>query len=1209
MSPRPDVSIGTGSRAFLVSAFFASGAVGLAYEVAWSRALLLLLGSTATASAIVLGVFVGALGLGARWGGVQAERSERPLRLYGIFEIAAAALALLSLPLISLLETPYVSIATGTGEVVRLVLRIVVATIVVAPAAFLLGATLPAMVRHWVQARGGAGRGTAWLYGVNTVGAVLGCLWTGFSGIEAFGIDGVLRVAAGAGVVIGVLALSVAARGPARSVGSDAASSVSAVSKEALWLAFVCGFIGLSIEVLGFRILVFFVEGFTVTFTAMLGVFIAGLGIGSLVLGPWMARTQRPRRLLGVLLLVDGVVLVIALFGIVPNLEDVMRDIKASAYAGAGTQAQINAALRQSSLLGSALLLFVPALLMGPTFSLCVRFTELRGADPAIAVGRTYLGNALGSVTAPLVMTFGIVPWLGVLGAWEAVTVLTLAAGIVLCVVVPRLRDEQRSALSSAVAWVGVVVAAALVHITNATGTSTRDLVEASVVLHDRPDRRLVDTATDAVTTASVVETRTGERYLYTDDFAAAATGRYYRYMRMLGHLPALLSDRAENAMVIAFGTGTTAGAVARHESVKRMEVVEVSPAVLELADYFGEANRYVLRDPRTVKVLDDGRNALLLHEADLDIITLEPLMPYSPAGLPFYTKEFYELAKSRMREGGVVCQWVPVHAMQADLYAAFVRTFFEVFPEGSLWFFEQSTALIGRKGTAQPDAATLAARMEAPDVRADLVEAGFTTPWMFASGFVARGADVLAAPPLPDDRYAGRPVRDRDPYPEFQPTPRASLNTRYLTDTLGWLWNLVEPTKVPTDLAWWPPEGDPPFRRGTKLGLEARGHQARAEYMAVGARSLAPQARADRLAGILQDYDTAAERYLEATVSVPGDRVLKRRRVTALRSAAYIRIEMALLAANLAKRRGETGERERWLRQAEGLARRILPPLLPDPEPEATDIHVAAQLHARTLLMLGRCDEALAVLRRVTNVLPPPKTGPHPLKDLTDAVQSYVDGGSRAVPPRWKAFFADAAPCREEGLAPVKSEWEALQHAWESASRFEAIRGRGRVFVQAALREGVRDAAAGSVRGLPPGPDVAYRALKAVMLAQLDAADVTLRDLLREPDDAACAAALREVADANLLHRYMDDVDQLYARSSPDVALALAKAAAQDTKQRFDCLLVEMLMHREVGVRKEAVTRLFTRADDVLEDYDHAAPASERRPIYEAVKKRFNCP
>src|SRR5205814_5226691 len=99
--------------------------------------------------------------------------------------------------------------------------------------------------------------------------------------------------------------------------------------------------------------------------------------------------------------------------------------------------------------------------------------------------------------------------------------------------------------------------------------------------------RSVIAVRADDATTASVVESATGDRTLYTDDFAAAATSRGYSYMRLLGHLPALSVVRPQNAMVIAFGTGTTAGAVAAHPDVERLEIAEVSRAVLDLAPHF----------------------------------------------------------------------------------------------------------------------------------------------------------------------------------------------------------------------------------------------------------------------------------------------------------------------------------------------------------------------------------------------------------------------------------------------------------------------------------------------------------------------------------------------------------------------------------------------------------------------------------------------
>ncbi|MDA1194099.1 MAG: hypothetical protein O2894_02860, partial [Planctomycetota bacterium] len=911
----------TATRILLASAFFISGAAALAYEVAWSRALLLVLGSTAASSAVVLGTFVGALGVGARWGGRRAERSARPLVLYGAFEVGAALWALLAAPLAGWLQGPYVALAEGLPGALQMVLRVLVAAIVIAPAAFLLGATLPAMVRHVVRRAGETGRLTAWFYGANTLGAVAGGLYSGFIAVAAYGVYGTVWRASVVAIAVGVFAViagyCTSATVPAE--GHAAMASPRGRGRSAFVAAALCGFAGLGVEVVGFRLLVFFLEGFTVTFAAMLGVFIAGLGLGSLLLGPRLVRGDRPWRPLGVLLLLASGSLLMALFGVLPNLEPWMQGIREFAYERASTPDDIRAGLRTASLLGAMVLLLVPAILLGPTFALCVRWAELTGESPGHAVGRVYLYNSAGSLLAPFLCGFVLMPIFHVNGTWFLLALVLLIAGVALM----RWREEYEGAAGRRSLWSLVLRLspalaggfASVLIVLGLPGLDADSLVQSSVVLRDKPERRLVHALTDDVTTASVIEGFAGERYLYTDDFAAAATGRHYRYMRMLGHLPAVLCKRPEHAMVIAFGTGTTAGAVARHPEVRRLEVVEVSSAVLELAPFFSEANRGVLDDPRTRVVRDDGRNALLLHEPDLDLITLEPLMPYSPAGYPFYTREFYELARSRLREGGVLCQWIPVHAMPPALYAAFLRAFYDVFPDGTLWFFEQSTALIGRKGTAEPSPAIVTLRLAG--IADDLADAGFDLPSGVLSGYLATGREVLAAPPPPGyAAYADRPLIDMDPFPEFAPTPRASLNTPYLHQTLAYLLTLVDPKHEPEGTTWWNPDDAARTRRGTQQALAGRWKHAQADFLAVAMRGLAPESpphvfARDELLDVLADAATA---YDQARALLPTDAVVRWRLLQVLRARASVQARRLLAGADSFGAAGQAEERERAL-------------------------------------------------------------------------------------------------------------------------------------------------------------------------------------------------------------------------------------------------------------------------------------------------------
>src|SRR5438105_158122 len=173
-APRDAFPAGRMSRAAFLAVlalFLVSGAAGLVYEVAWTRRLLLLLGSTGAASAVVLSAFLGGLGLGAFLCGPRADRARHPLALYGALEVAAALWALAVPVLLSLLSRPYVSLAAGAPSAVRWALRAAAAAAVVVPGAAAVGATFPALLS--AAARGGRATGPAGaiLYGVNTLGA------------------------------------------------------------------------------------------------------------------------------------------------------------------------------------------------------------------------------------------------------------------------------------------------------------------------------------------------------------------------------------------------------------------------------------------------------------------------------------------------------------------------------------------------------------------------------------------------------------------------------------------------------------------------------------------------------------------------------------------------------------------------------------------------------------------------------------------------------------------------------------------------------------------------------------------------------------------------------------------------------------------------------------------------------------------------------
>jgi spermidine synthase len=215
-------------------------------------------------------------------------------------------------------------------------------------------------------------------------------------------------------------------------------------------------------------------------------------------------------------------------------------------------------------------------------------------------------------------------------------------------------------------------------------------------------------------------------RQLHTNGFTMSATvNKAQRYMRAFAHIPLLSMAAPRRVLVICFGVGNTLHAASLHPSVERLEVADLSRHVLKQAHFFSRWNRGILRDPRVRVFINDGRQHLRMRPADhYDLVTLEP-PPITHAGVSaLYSREFYALARGRLRPGGHLTQWLPVYQVPAQITASMVQAFIDVFPDGVLLSGHRSELiLLGRKGGPPTiDPAVLARRLAArPRVRDDL--------------------------------------------------------------------------------------------------------------------------------------------------------------------------------------------------------------------------------------------------------------------------------------------------------------------------------------------------------------------------------------------------------------------------------------------------------------------------------------------------------
>ena len=720
------------------------------------RQMALLCGATSVAVTVVLGLFMGGLALGAWRLAPIADRSRSPSRIYAALELGIAALAPLSVVLLHGLNR---SAAAWAGPVAGALCLLLPAT--------LMGATLPVLVRASGADGPTLGAQAGRLYAANTAGGVLGVL-ASLALIAACGLRGSALAAAGLNVASALLAAgTIPARNPRPAAEPEA--EVSETSRLGLVVYAVSGFTMLCGEVLWTRYLVMALgESSTEAFALMLASFLTGLALGGALGGRWARRgADAAARAGAVLLGLAGAVLASA--GILSFLIE--RKLPGLGAAG---------------FLKSLAVLILPTTLAGALFPLAAQLYA--GPAPAKRVGRLYAVNAAAAILGAAAGGFLLLPLLGLRAGLAAVASIQAAAGLWLLASSPRRAWPSAAAL-------GLLAAGGAAVFLRARDPAL--FVRGS-------DARLVYRRDGAESTVAVAQSRSrGDLTLFVNWNEEAGTApRQQIHLRLLGHLPALFHPRPERGLVVGLGCGFTTGALARHPLLG-IDQVELSRAVLGAQPLFAPFNGAPIADPRVAVHVADGRRFLRLAPPVYDVITSDPINPDNRGASALYSREYYELVRSRLKPGGVACQWLPMNYRPED-YRVLVRTFLSVFPRASLWWADGTTVLLGATAAPAVTRAELRRRMGEPALRASLGAIGVDSPEALLSLLVA-GPEQLA-------RFAGSGPLNTDDLPLIE----YARGRRDPSRPEAWE-GLAElgPAPVSEVVAGWGPADEPALRPG----------------------------------------------------------------------------------------------------------------------------------------------------------------------------------------------------------------------------------------------------------------------------------------------------------------------------------------------------------------------------------------------------------
>ncbi|MCY2958602.1 MAG: fused MFS/spermidine synthase [Planctomycetota bacterium] len=743
--------------------FFLSGAAALVEETVWARWLARILGSDAAGAAIVVAVFLGGLGLGAILFARVAERARSPLRWYVGLELGVACWAA---------ATPFV--LANVPPLESFGGRAAFATLVLLPPTLGFGATVPLMARLAVRSRAEATSETSAFYGANTLGAALGALAAPFVLLPLFGLPGALWAAAGVEAVAAILALLFLADAPRERVAPRDAEPARRYDR-LLTAAAILGFSSLVLELALLRLLVTVTGASVYAFGIVLCVFLLGIGLGARQLAARRTRTgvpesaleDRARRahdalfaaaLIAPLLVVGGLLALRLQLG------------EADLFAGLANRAvQGGSVVRAwlSHALFAGLALLPPAIAFGIALPAAAGSIAARHPDAERErwIARTYSWNTFGALLGSLVAAFVLIPAFGPRGAVVAAVVGPFAAAWIV--------DPARRGYL-ALAAVGTL------------GIASQSLFPASE--REAPPPLLL--AHDAHTTASVHDARTSRnepiRALRVNGKAEASTAVVDRRLQyLLGHVPGLLHGDVKRALVIGLGTGMTAGSLLDLPTLETLEIAEISPAVRRAAALFADWNGRVLDDSRTTVTIADGRHRLALASERFDLVTSDPVHPWTRGSSDLYTLEHFRSMNAHLAEGGVASQWLPLYELSTEDVRTVASTWCAAFEHVSGWVTAYDLVLVGSRGPLAHET-DLQSLPLPPRVAEHLAPLGIRTGREIAALRVAGDAR------LRDFARGSEPMRDARPVIEFR-APRSALSG-YCTEVLAWA---IEPAGI----------------------------------------------------------------------------------------------------------------------------------------------------------------------------------------------------------------------------------------------------------------------------------------------------------------------------------------------------------------------------------------------------------------------------
>lgn len=754
-------------KGIVLSCFFISGISGLIYEVVWNRLLGLVFGNTVFATSTVLTAYMAGLALGSFIGGRYADRIKRALSVYAYLEIGIGAYCLIIPFLINIMGDIYIPIQRSLelSFYSFSFIRFLFCFFVLLIPTTLMGATLPIFSRFYIDREDQFGHGVGKIYAINTLGAFLGTILSGFVMIAYLGVRNSINIAFLGNITAAILCLlidlktyqseketqrrKISKRILSKIISEESSNSTQSLNKKqtpkqkaeslALMIGFgISGYAALVYEVAWTRALVMIIGSSVYAFSIMLATFLLGIGIGSLIFSIIAKRNKINMFWFAVTELAIGIIVIamLPLFQWFPLYFVSLFDMLVRNHA----------ILEITKFFVCASLMIIPTILLGMLFPMVTQICTKNHNELGHNVGTLYSVNTLGNIGGAFTAGFVLIPNLGIQNTIALAALFNVVVGSVVFLLGKGVRFKYKlvtSPTSIVVVILLIVLMPSWDKMVISSGASAYAPMYAQLKGNERKqsiygaDEKLLYYKEGLNSTITVRQRESGTIVLAVDGKVDASnTGDMYTQL-MLAHLPLLLKSNAQNALIIGLGSGVTLGAAAQHE-LNQIDCVEIEPAVVEAAKFFKNVNRDVLHDPRVKMIVNDARNYLTVTDKRYDVIISEPSNLWLAGIANLFSSDFYKICRKKLNPGGIICQWSHVYYMSSKDLKVVVNTFRSVFPNMSIWFTSTGDILmIGSTDELIIDYLELAKHYNIQGVREDLQRLGIREPLAILSCYL----------------------------------------------------------------------------------------------------------------------------------------------------------------------------------------------------------------------------------------------------------------------------------------------------------------------------------------------------------------------------------------------------------------------------------------------------------------------------------------